>query len=301
MLNKTGFFGHIACFSAYLIFGLNIIVCKDIANLKLISPLGLFCFRAMGAALLFWLCSLFLPKEKVGKGDLAKIFIASMLGLYLTQMCFLKAITITTAVDTSIITSFAPIMTMLIAAAYLKEPITWKKAGGIALSFSGVMILIFNSVSISSGPTQTQPMGILLMIGNGLAFALYLGIFRPLISKYRVITFMKWMFLFSMLASVPLNLKELTSLDYRAMPTSYVLELLFLVFFSTFIAYFLIPIGQKALRPTIVSMYSYMQPVIAAVLSVYLGMDHMTLLKVAAAICVFAGVAIVNQSKARQK
>ena len=119
MLNKTGFFGHIACFSAYLIFGLNIIVCKDIANLKLISPLGLFCFRAMGAALLFWLCSLFLPKEKVGKGDLAKIFIASMLGLYLTQMCFLKAITITTAVDTSIITSFAPIMTMLIAAAYL--------------------------------------------------------------------------------------------------------------------------------------------------------------------------------------
>lgn len=116
-------------------------------------------------------------------------------------------------------------------------------------------------------------MGILLMIGNGLAFALYLGIFRPLISKYRVITFMKWMFLFSMLASVPLNLKELTSLDYRAMPTSYVLELLFLVFFSTFIAYFLIPIGQKALRPTIVSMYSYMQPVIAAVLSVYLGMN----------------------------
>ena len=299
MTNNKGFIGHIACFSAYLIFGLNIIVCKDIANLKLISPLGLFCFRAMGATLLFWLCSLFLPKEKIEKRDMIKIFIASMLGLYLTQMCFLKGITITTALDTSIIASFSPIMTMLIAAIYLKEPITWKKAGGVALSFAGVMILIFNSVSISSGVSQTQPLGVLLIIGNSLFFALYLGIFRPLISKYRVITFMKWMFLFSMLVSVPMDLNELFTLDYSAMPTQYLLELLFLILFSTFIAYFLIPIGQKALRPTIVSMYSYMQPIVAAILSIYLGMDNLTILKVMAAICVFAGVVIVNQSKAR--
>ncbi|MCK9156326.1 MAG: DMT family transporter [Paludibacteraceae bacterium] len=299
MTKNNGFIGHIACFSAYLIFGLNIIVCKDIANLKLISPLGLFCFRAIGATLLFWLCSLFLPKEKIEKRDMIKIFIASMLGLYLTQMCFLKAITITTALDTSIIASFSPIMTMLIAAIYLKEPITWKKAGGVALSFAGVMILIFNSVSISSGVSQTQPLGVLLIIGNSLFFALYLGIFRPLISKYRVITFMKWMFLFSMLVSVPMDLNELFTLDYSAMPTQYLLELLFLILFSTFIAYFLIPIGQKALRPTIVSMYSYMQPIVAAILSIYLGMDNLTILKVMAAICVFAGVVIVNQSKAR--
>lgn len=299
MTNNKGFIGHIACFSAYLIFGLNIIVCKDIANLKLISPLGLFCFRAMGATLLFWLCSLFLPKEKIEKRDMIKIFIASMLGLYLTQMCFLKGITITTALDTSIIASFSPIMTMLIAAIYLKEPITWKKAGGVALSFAGVMILIFNSVSISSGVSQTQPLGVLLIIGNSLFFAFYLGIFRPLISKYRVVTFMKWMFLFSMLVSVPMDINELITLDYSAMPTQYLLELLFLILFSTFIAYFLIPIGQKALRPTIVSMYSYMQPIVAAILSIYLGMDNLTILKVMAAICVFAGVVIVNQSKAR--
>ena len=116
--------GHLSVAAAYTIFGFNIIICKDLANANWISPLGLFCFRPAAAALLFWLCSLFLPKEKVPPKDMLMIFFASMLGLYLTQMLFLKAIILTTPVDVSIITAITPILVMFVAAAYLKEPIT---------------------------------------------------------------------------------------------------------------------------------------------------------------------------------
>ena len=85
MKNKS-LLGHLAVFFAYTIFGFNIIICKDLSNSSLVSPLGLFCFRAIGATALFWLLSLFMPKEKVDKKDLPKIFIASMLGLSLTQL-----------------------------------------------------------------------------------------------------------------------------------------------------------------------------------------------------------------------
>ena len=292
-------FGHISAFFAYTIFGFNIIICRDLSTLALISPMGLLCFRVAGAAALFWLTSLFLPKEKVDLKDFPKIFLASMLGLFLTQWSFLKASTMTTPFDTSILTPLTPIFTMFIAAIVLKEPITLKKAGGVALSFIGVIFLILNTVRVESGGvTETQPMGIVYMIGNCIFFAMYLGAFRPLITKYSVVTFMKWMFLFSAIVAIPFDIKELVGLNMAAMPTRYLLELGFVILFSTFVAYFLIPVGQKVLRPTVISLYGYVQPLIATVMGIATGMDRFTWQKVLAAVLVFTGVVLVNKSRA---
>ena len=291
--------GHISAFFAYTIFGFNIIICRDLSTLALISPMGLLCFRVAGAAALFWLTSLFLPKEKVDLKDFPKIFLASMLGLFLTQWSFLKASTMTTPFDTSILTPLTPIFTMFIAAIVLKEPITLKKAGGVALSFIGVIFLILNTVRVESGSvTETQPMGIVYMIGNCIFFAMYLGAFRPLITKYSVVTFMKWMFLFSAIVAIPFDIKELVGLNMAAMPTRYLLELGFVILFSTFVAYFLIPVGQKVLRPTVISLYGYVQPLIATVMGIATGMDRFTWQKVLAAVLVFTGVVLVNKSRA---
>ena len=290
--------GHISAFVAYSIFGFNIIICRDLSTLALISPMGLFCFRAIGATVLFWLVSLLLPQEKVEKRDFPKIFIASMLGLFLTQVSFLKASTMTTPFDTSILTPLTPIFTMFIAAIALKEPITWKKAGGVAMSFIGVIFLVFNTVRAGGSVTETQPLGIVYMIGNCIFFALYLGIFRPLIAKYHVVTFMKWMFLFSAIVAIPFDIKELVSLNVAVMPAKYLLELGFLILFATFVAYFLIPVGQKVLRPTVISLYGYLQPIIATVMGIVTGMDRLTWQKILAAALVFTGVILVNKSRA---
>lgn len=292
--------GHISAFIAYSIFGFNIIICRDLSTLALISPMGLLCFRVAGAAALFWLTSLFLPKEKVEMKDFPKIFLASMLGLFLTQWSFLKASTMTTPFDTSILTPLTPIFTMFIAAIVLKEPITLKKAGGVAMSFIGVIFLVFNTVRAGNGVTETKPMGIVYMIGNCIFFACYLGAFRPLITKYSVVTFMKWMFLFSALVAIPLDIKELVSLNFTSIPSKYLLELGFVILFSTFVAYFLIPIGQKVLRPTVISLYGYLQPIIATVMGIVMGMDTLTWQKILAAVLVFTGVILVNKSRAKE-
>ena len=260
--------------------------------------MDLFCLRAIGATALFWLLSLFMPKEKVERKDLPKIFVASMLGLFLTQVSFLKAVTMTTSIDLAIANTCTPILTMVVAAIVLKEPITGKKVGGILVSLAGVLILVFNSVGLGSGASATQPMGIVLTIVNALTFALYLGIFRPLISKYNVVTFMKWMFLFSMLMGLAFDAKSLVHVSFAQMESKVLWQVAYVVVFATFIAYFLIPIGQKRLRPTLVSMYNYVQPTIATIISVVIGLDKMTWLKVVAMILVFSGVYIVNQSRA---
>ena len=295
MKEKT--IGHLACFIAYAIFGINIIVCKDLTSSRLISPIALFGLRSLGAGLLFWLISYFLPKEKVDKKDFGKILMASLLGFFLTQVTFLMAIPDITPMDCSIVSSLSPIYTMFIAAYVLKEPITLRKAGGVAISFFGIIYLIMNSVTGTGGTIETSWVGILLMIANSLSFSLYLGLFKPVITKYSVITFMKWIFLFATLFSFPWTVSELRTFDYSLLTSTYLSELAFLIICSTFITYFLIPLGQKRIRPTLVSMYSYVQPIIAIVISIWIGMDTLSWQKLLAAAMVFGGVVLVNYSR----
>ena len=299
MKSSTNISGHIACFTAYAIFGVNIIVCKDLTSGHLISPIGIFTLRSLGAGLVFWILSLFLPAEKVEKKDYLKILAAAFLGYFVTQLTFLVAIPDVTPMHCSIISSMSPIYTMFIAAVVLKEPLSWKKAGGVVLSLCGILFLIFNNASGTSGVSESKLSGIFLMFLNSLSFSLYLGIFKPVIAKYSVVTFMKWIFLFSALMSLPLSLREVVSLEWTKIPSVQMWELGFLIVFATFVSYFLIPFGQKRIRPTLVSMYSYIQPIIATIISIILCMDILTWQKLMAALMVFAGVFIVSRSRAK--
>ena len=290
--------GHLAAAGAYGIFGFNIVFCKDVANSGAVPPMVFFLLRTLGATALFWLLSLFLPRERVPGRDLVRLAVAGIVGLFLPQASFLFAIGMATPVDTAVLGSLTPIYTMLFALAFLHEPITLKKAGGVAMSLVGVLLLIFNSVHSPGAVERTQPLGVLLLLVNGLSFAAYLGAFRPLISRYSVVTLMKWMFLFVTVVALPFSAAGLLHLDFGALPPKVCWEIAYVVFFATFVAYFLIPVGQKHLRPTLVSLYSYLQPMIAAALSIAVGMDRFTWQKGLAAVLVFAGVALVGKSRA---
>ena len=290
-----------ACFAAYAIFGVNIITCKDLTSGHLISPITILTLRSLGAGLIFWILSIFLPHEKVEKKDYLKIFAAAFLGYFVTQLTFLVAIPDITPMHCSIISSMSPIYTMFIAAIVLKEPLTWKKAAGVLISLCGILFLIFNNARNGTGASESSLRGILLMFLNSLSFSLYLGIFKPVIAKYSVVTFMKWIFLFSALMSLPLSLREVVSLSWTRIPSVQLWELGYLIVFATFISYFLIPFGQKRIRPTLVSMYSYIQPIIATVISIIIGMDILTWQKLLAAGLVFFGVFVVSSSRSAAK
>ena len=298
-MDKKLLSGHVACFLAYAIFGLNIVFCKGISNASVIPPMALFCIRAAGASLLFWIISAFVPGEKIEKADWWRVALASFMGLFVPQTTFLVAMTQTAAVDAAIIQSINPIFTMIFAAFFLKEPVTWKKTLGVLVSIAGIIFLIFSSKQYQAGDGSTSVGGVLWLLLNGISFSLYLAIFRPIISKYSVITFMKWMFLFSLALSLPFSVPSLIDVPWTAIQPKIYLEVAYVVVFATFVAYFLIPLGQQRLRPTLVSMYTYVQPIVAVLISIVIGMDTLTWQKTVAIVLVFAGVALVNRSKAR--
>ena len=299
MAQKNSITGHLSALIAYSIFGFNIIVCKDLTSDGLIPPLGIFTLRSLVAGALFWLVSLFRPKEKIGRKDYLHIFMASMLGFLTCQVTFLVGLPYITPLDCSVMTAMAPIYTMIVAAIVIKEPITFQKAAGVIISFAGIIYLIISRAAAPGGAAASTPFGIFMIVLNVLSFSMYLGIYKPLIAKYSVVTFMKWIFLFSAIVATPLSIKGLINVDWAGIPAVQYAELSYLIICATFISYFLIPVAQRRIRPTLISMYSYVQPIIAIAVSIAIGMDTLTWQKVLATALVFGGLVIVSYSRSR--
>ena len=98
-----------------------------------ITGLTLANMRMIGAAVCFWTTSFFVKQEKVNPHDLLMLFFASLLGIVCNQGCFTFGLSLTSPVDASIMTTTMPIVTMILAALFLKEPVTPKKVIGIFL------------------------------------------------------------------------------------------------------------------------------------------------------------------------
>ena len=111
---------------------------------------------------------------------------------------------------------------------------------------------------------------------------------------------MKWMFLSASIVAVPGTMKWLAETDWNAISGAVWSGIVFVVVCGTFIAYICIMVGQKRLRPTVVGMYNYVQPIVATIVGIILGLDHFTVLKMLAIILIFSGVWLVTISKARQ-
>lgn len=295
--NDKHFGGHSAVLVAYIIFGFNMVACKDVLSNGNFPPLALHFFRAAGAALLFWTASIFVPHPRMTKGDLWQIFLASLLGIQLNQLLFLVGIAQTSPIDASIISTSVPILTMVIAALYLREPITWKKALGVAVGAAGALLLVLTSAR--GNGRSSSLMGDLLCLVSSAMFSCYLVFFKGLVSRIHPVIFMRWTFLFAALCAIPVCGRAVLSVDYSAISTSHWLQIGFVVLMATFVAYLLLPIGQKLLRPTVVSMYNYVQPIIAWIITLAAGLDRFGWDKILSAVLVFAGVWMVTHSKSR--
>ena len=288
--------GHIALFSANLIFGLNNPISRSLMP-EILSPFTLTFFRLSGGMLLFWIVSLFVKYEKVPAKDILMLFFASLFALTLNQLPFFVGLSMTSPIDASIVVTMLPILTMILAAIFIKEPITLMKAVGVLVGASGALLLVFTSVTPKNG--ESNFWGNIIVFGAVTSFAIYLTVFKNVIMKYSAITIMKWMFLFGTLVSLPFCYKPVIQTDFTLLSSGTFWRIGFMVVFATFLGYLLIPIGQKLLRPTTLSMYNYVQPIVASMVAVFIGIDTFGYEQALSGLLVFSGVYIVTQSKSK--
>ncbi len=288
--------GHIALFAANVIFGFNTPISRSLIP-DVVDPLVLTYFRMGGAMVLFWCVSLFTKKEHVPAKDVLMLFFASVFALVLNQMPFISGLAMTSPIDASIVITLLPIVSMFLAALIIKEPITLKKVLGVIVGASGALLLILSHARGANG--ESNLWGNLIVFVGVVSYSLYLTLFKDLISRYTPVTLMKWMFLFASILCLPVCYSSIAATDFASLEFNAWLRIAYVVCMATFTTYLLIPIGQKVLRPTTISMYNYVQPVVAALVAVALGQDTFGWQNILSALLVFVGVYLVTISKSK--
>nr|MBP7471622.1 EamA family transporter [Prevotella sp.] len=289
---------HISIIVAEMIWGLMAPIGKD-AMTHGIDGISMVSFRVLGGAVLFWIASFFVKSEHVPIKDIILLGCAGIFGLVCNQCLFTIGLSLTSPIDASIVTTTMPIFAMILSFFILKEPITIKKSLGVFIGCCGAIILILSSATAVSDKVGNIS-GDLMCLGAELAFALYLSLFNNLVKKYSVFTVNKWMFLWATLLIWPFSGAHVMDIQWQNISTQTWLETGYVVFFGTFIGYILIMISQRTLRPTVVSIYNYVQPIVAVTVSILTGIGVFTLMQGIAVIFVFSGVWLVIKSKSKR-
>ena len=302
LLSNQKYEGHLALLVANVSWGLMAPFLKDLLNGGIITPMALSGYRIIGGALLFWLIGMFVKPDKnacnsIERRDIVPLIIASLLVIGLNQVLIIVGMSLTSPVDASVVCSLTPIFTLIFGAILMGIAFTWSKALGVTIGLAGALIFVFTGQADAETCVTNPVLGDVACLMAQVFGALYLVCFTKLISKYSLITLMKWMFLISGITVLPFSLPDMLAVDWSQVILMEYIDLTFIILFGTCLAYMLIPVAQRRVEPTVIAMYNYLQPVVAVVFSVIAGLATFSITNAIATAMVFVGVWIVNRAK----
>lgn len=285
----------LAAFGASFIYGLNHTLAKDLMP-TYIEPFGFIMLRVLGAAVLFWITSLFVPKEKIDRRDWGRMALCAFFGMTINMLCFFKGLALSTPINSSVVITISPVILLLLSAVFLKEKITWMKGVGIGVGFVGALVLIlFGAKQQANAPNI--PLGNIFFLINATAYSIYLILVKPLTAKYSSITLMKWFFLIAVFMNLPVAMPEFLEVEWKALPMSAVWVMVFVVVGTTYCTYLFNIFALRQLRPSTIGAFIYLQPLIATLIAILLGADSLTTIRVLAASLIFLGVYLSTKRK----
>jgi len=296
-LNKI-ILAHIFLFVANLIYAINYTFAKDVMP-GFIQPSGFILLRVTGAVTLFSLIYFLFVNERVAKKDIIRLAICGVFGVAINQLFFFEGLNLTSPINAAIIMTINPVLVMIMSGLILYEKINARKGIGIVLGLIGASTLILHGGSVSENTDYM--VGNMFVFVNATSYGLYLVLVKPLMQKYHPFTVMFYVFAFGLLYVLPFGYTELLEVEWTSFPSIIIWEVIFVVVCTTFIAYLLNTSALRILNPSTVSIYIYLQPVLATIFAVWVGSDTISQNKIISAIIIFIGVYLVSVRSLKER
>ena len=280
---------HLALVAVQVMFGSWPIFGKVV--LRSMSATSLVGIRMCGAAIV-----LVILQRKLGelfrlpRRILAWVVLSSVLGVVLNQLLFVKGLSMTTAINASLLTTTIPVFTLAVSIALGHDRATIRHIVGIALAAAGVVYLI--DPSRSSFSTQTT-LGNILIIANSFCYGAYIAVSRDLFRRYGALDVIAWIFLIGAIITLPISVIAWSADNLQTVSLNAWLTLALIVMIPTAGAYYLNSWAVTRVDSSVVAIYVYLQPLVAfGFAPLILGESWNSRTLVACAL-IFAGVAVV--------
>lgn len=283
----------IALFMVQLLYGLNYTFAKNVMNENFIKPFGFVLLRVAGATVLFWLLGLVVKSEKIEKKDYLTIFFAAVFGVFINMLLFLKGLELTSPIHASVIMTITPIIILVLSTFFLDEKLTKLKILGVFLGFCGGVLL--TALGKSDRVGDNVALGNLFIFINAVSYSIYVIIVKKLTAKYHPFTFIKWLFLFGLVLVLPFGYSESAEVQWQTFSPYIWFSVVFVIIGATFGTYFLNPLALRSLKASTVGVFIYLQPVIAGIFALIMGVDSVDSVKIIAMSLIFSGVYLVTK------
>lgn len=264
------------------------------------SSTALASMRVIGAALLFLILRQIRGAVHIkDKKDYAKLFLFSLLGIVLNQLLFLKGLSLTTAVNASILSATIPVFALIIGVIIGNDNLSLIKILGIILAACGVIYLV-NPMNADFGGNYA--IGNLLLVLNTLCYGSYIAISKDVIKRYGTLTSIFWIFLFGAIIMLPIGVFYSDTIDLSQATPKLWLAVVHIIIFPTVLAYFLNAWALARVPPSIVAVYIYLQPLIGVMLApLFLPNEPWNPRAWIAMILIFSGLFFVTRQNRRME
>ena len=261
---------------------------------KYIEPLAMVTASLIVAAALSWIPAIWQPRERIEKSDWAMIIFAAMLMGVTRKMMMMFGLSRTSPIDGSIIATLVPILVLIVSLIARVDKLTIRKVAGLVMGLTGAIAVIITSHS----PThpKSELWGNVMMMCSGTVTALYMVFFRRMVSKYRITTTLRAIYTISAIVMLPIGMDSMIESDFADMNAKLWAAAAFVLIVPTYLPNLLLNYSLRYLQPTLSSIYTYIQPVLAVALSVAMGLDRLHTDTILFAIVLFVGVWLVITS-----
>ncbi len=284
----------IAAFITAIIYGVSFTVAKEVMP-DPIKPYAFITLRVFGATLLFWFSSFFVKSQKIERKDFYRIVAAAFFGVALNMLTFFKGLSYTTPITAASIMVTTPILVLILASILLKEKLHFQKIIGVVIGLVAAIVLITYGHE-SSSQNSNVLFGDFLVFINAASYATYLVIVKKLTKKYNPFNFVKWLYTFGFIMVLPFGFSELLEVEWHSISSVSIYKIGFIIVFTTFITYLFNLLALTKLKPTTVSIFMYLQPVVASMYALYAGSDSLNSTKIIATLFIFLGVFLVTKA-----
>jgi len=287
---------HLALLAVQVIFGTWGIPAK--IALRQITPFGLSGIRVLAAALAFAVIARLSGNFKsIARRHWPLLLASSFCGIVFNQWLFVTGLSMTTVINSVLITTAMPVFTLLVGSVTGIERPSWRRLFGILLAGAGVVYLISPArTDVSSG----SRVGDLLILGSAFIYGCYIVISKPLVETYGALPTVTWVFIVAsgptvLAGAISQRHSSLAAIDGRGWTA-----IIYIIIAATIVAYYLLTFALKDVPPSTVAVYIYLQPLIAFAIAPLLLGEAFTLRTAIAAALIFAGVAITTRRRKRR-
>ncbi len=266
-----------------------------------LSALGVLGIRVPAAALIFFSLRVAISSvrgwQHVPIADVLRLCGCGLLGIVMNQYLFFEGLARTTATNAVVMSTTVPVFAVGLAIAFGRERATPRRLAGLLVALLGALVVALLGRAALGSLRLSLGIGELYLLANSVFYSLYLVLSRPLFQRYRTDTAISWIFAAGALLLLPLGLRSVIH-ELPHAPLRALLSLGFIILGPTLAAYFLNGFALRRASASLVAVYIYLQPVVAALLAAYLLGERVSSMTLVGATLIGLGIALVSRGHA---